>query len=116
MTVESAFTRQLSAALFGNEKLAEIALYMESEAVPVTAQMIANGTGFSHGLVRDVLRRLVNTGVLAELPRLGGSRSPLFYRIVPGPLWSAVVALTEQLVSIGTPGPNTESEIDSRVH
>lgn len=116
MIRDAAATRQLSAALFGNAKLAEVALFMGSEAVPATAQMVATGTGFGHGMVRDVLRRLVTAGVIDELPRTGGSRSALFYRVVPGPLWSATVALARQLANDERILLAAPSDLETRPH
>lgn len=76
--------RRSSAAVFGNEKLAEVLVFLAGESTPVTAQMVASGTGINYSLVRDALRRLVTAEVLDEMPRVGGSRSPLFYRAIEG--------------------------------
>jgi ribosomal protein S25 len=91
--------RQASAAVFGNEKLAETLVFVSREVTPVTAQMAATGTGINYSLARDALRRLVAAGVLEELPRTGGSRSPLYYRRVEGRVGELMIELSAVLVS-----------------
>jgi len=77
-------TRRRSAAIFGNEKTVEVVLALSEE-----------GTGIPHSLVRDALVRLVNGGVVRQVPRIGGSRSPLYYQPTPGNLWAAVLAAAQ---------------------
>jgi hypothetical protein len=87
-------TRRRSAALFGNEKTVEVVLALNEEGT-ATAQIIATNTGIPHSLVRDALIRLVAGGVLLQVPRVGGSRSPLYYQPIPGSLWTAVLSAAE---------------------
>jgi ribosomal protein S25 len=87
-------TRRRSAAIFGNEKTVEVVLALSEESA-ATAQMIATSTGIPHSLVRDALVRLVNGGVVRQVPRVGGSRSPLYYQPTPGNLWAAVLAAAQ---------------------
>lgn len=87
-------TRRKSAAIFGNEKTVEVVLALSEEGA-ATAQMIAMRTGIPHSLVRDALVRLVNGGAARQVPRVGGSRSPLYYQPVPGDLWAAVLAAAQ---------------------
>jgi ribosomal protein S25 len=96
MTDTSAL-RSASAAVFGNEKLAEVIHYVADQELPVTAQMVSTGTHVNYSLVRDALRRLVSAGVLTELPRTGGSRSPLYYQIVECELWRLLTAVASEL-------------------
>lgn len=91
--------RRRSAAVFGNEKLAEVVLFVAAERAPVTAQVVTTGTGVTYSLARDALRRLVSAGVIQELPRLGGTRSPLYYEVVDGRLWGLFVELAREVSS-----------------
>lgn len=69
-------TRRISASIFGNEKLAEIVLLLDSEDGAVLAADLARRTGFSHSLVRDVLIRLGRTSAVRALPKTGNPRGP----------------------------------------
>ena len=89
-------TRRRSAAIFGNEKTVEVVLALSDEGA-ATAQMIAKSTGIAHSLVRDALVRLVNGGVVRQVPRLGGSRSPLYYQPTPGNLWAAILSAAQAI-------------------
>lgn len=92
-------TRRRSAALFGNEKTAETVLALDEEGA-ATAQVLAAKTGISYSLVRDALIRLTAGGAIRQLPRAGGSRSPLYYQPAPGDLWAALVKAAR---AIGNP-------------
>jgi hypothetical protein len=89
-------TRRRSAALFGNEKAAEVMLALNDEVV-ATAQQLHASTGIAYSLVRDALGRLVQGGAVTAIPRAGGSRSPQYYKPVEGPVWSALVAGAQAL-------------------
>jgi ribosomal protein S25 len=82
-------TRRRSAALFGNEKTVEVVVALDEEGA-ATAQMIATSTGIPYSLARDALVRLVAGGAVQQIPRIGGSRSPLYYEPVKGSLWAAL--------------------------
>lgn len=84
-------TRRRSAALFGNEKAVEVILALDEEGT-ATAQMVVAKTGISYSLVRDALIRLSAGGAVRQMPRVGGSRSPLYYEPVAGDLWNALTA------------------------
>jgi ribosomal protein S25 len=84
-------TRRRSAALFGNEKAVEVLLALDQEGA-ATAQMVAARTGISYSLARDALVRLGAGGAVRQIPRVGGSRSPLYYEPVEGDLWDALTA------------------------
>jgi hypothetical protein len=88
--------RRRSAALFGNEKTAEVVLALNEEG-SATAQELAARTGIPHSLVRDALVRLVTGSAVHRVPRVGGSRSPLYYQPTPGKLWVAIVAAAQQI-------------------
>jgi hypothetical protein len=92
-------TRRRSAALFGNEKMAEVVVALDEEG-PATAQTIAARTGITHSLVRDVLLRLTAGGAARPLPRLGGSRSPQYYQPVNGDLWAALTAAAQAIIKV----------------
>jgi hypothetical protein len=93
-------TRRVSASVFGNEKLAEIVLLLESERGAVLAADISRRTGFGHSLVRDVLVRLSKTSALRALPKTGNPRGPAYYeKELDSPLWPALVALARAVTA-----------------
>jgi ribosomal protein S25 len=96
-------TRRRSAALFGNEKTAEVVVTLDEEGT-ATAQMIAAKTGISHSLTRDALIRLSIGGAIRQIPRVGGSRSPLYYQPVQGDLWHALTTAAHALIAISQQG------------
>jgi DNA-binding FadR family transcriptional regulator len=83
--------------LFGNEKVAEVVLAMESIHAPSTAQELARQTGIAHSMVRDVLVRLTAAGLLSPLPRIGGARSAQYYEINDADPWAHLTALARWL-------------------
>jgi len=93
--------RDVSSALFGNEKMVEIVLAMVSERGHATAQKVANDLLVNHDLARKPMLRLVEAGLLRALPKEGGRRSSQYYEVVEGPGWNALVALSQVLASIG---------------
>lgn len=95
--VDVVHARRMSAAVFGNEKLAEVVQFLSTERAPATAQAVASGTGIPYSLTRDALRRLLAAGVVQELPRLGGSRGPLYYEIVEGKMWRLFVEIAAEV-------------------
>lgn len=97
-------TRRRSAALFGNEKTVEVVLALDGEGTG-TAQMIAARTGIPYSLTRDALIRLRVGGAIRQIPRVGGSRSPLYYEPVEGDLWRALTAAAHAVTAISRPLP-----------
>jgi hypothetical protein len=91
-------TRSLSAALFNSEKMIEVVLALNVEAGQATAQQVARRLGVNHDLARKPMLRLVDLGLLTRMPRTGGSRSELFYAVVEGAAWDALVTLCDTLV------------------
>jgi hypothetical protein len=93
---EYAASRDRSAAIYGNRFFAEVVVAIDRLSGPddafVTTRRVANGTGVGDSLVRPVMLRLLNAGLIADLPREGGSRSTLLYQVRRGPLWAGVVA------------------------
>lgn len=102
-------TRDLSSALFGNEKMIEVVLAVAAEHDHATAQQVAKRVGVNHDLARKPLLRLVEGGMLVALPREGGRRSPQYYEAAPGPRWEAMKALCRTLVQepVGAGRPTT---------
>jgi hypothetical protein len=94
-------TRRRSAALFGNEKTVETVLALADEGA-ATAQMVAARTGIPYSLVRDALVRLSAGRAVREIPRVGGSRSPLYYQPVEGDLWDALTAAARAVAGAST--------------
>lgn len=82
----------MSAALFGNEKVAEVVLALDGRTAPCTAQELSMQLGIAYSMVRDVLRRLTVAGVLAALPKTGGTRSPQYYERGDNGVWLYLAA------------------------
>jgi ribosomal protein S25 len=101
-------TRRRSAALFGNEKTVEVAVALDEEGT-ATAQMLAAKTGISYSLARDALIRLSVGGAIRQIPRVGGSRSPLYYQPVEGDLWQALTAAAHAVIAISREGADQET-------
>jgi hypothetical protein len=96
-------TRQISACIFGNEKIADIVLLLESEVGALNAAEIERRTGFAHSLIRDVLERLSKTPALHALPRTGNPRGAVYYEKCPeSMLWPALVVLARAVVTTGS--------------
>jgi hypothetical protein len=93
---DQAETRRRSAALFGNEKTAEVVLAL-NDARLATAQQLSTSTGIAHSMVRNALARLVQGGAVRALPKTGHSRSEQYYQPVDDRLWGALVAVAEVL-------------------
>ena len=87
-----------SAALFNNRHFAECAAYLlevsKSGEEFVTVRQVAAASQLADSLVRPVLLRLVDAGVLEKLPRLGRGRSPQYYRLADVALltWASLTA------------------------
>lgn len=96
MSDTSAATRGRSSAIFGNEKFVEVVLDLHQHGSD-TAQGIAGRTHLSHSLVRSVLLRLAESGLLTPLPR-ANRRGALYYEaVVDDPEWLALVGLCRLL-------------------
>jgi hypothetical protein len=54
-------------------------------------RMVASETTISDSLVRQVMERLHGAGLIAEEPRSGGPRSPRYFQVRRGPLWTGVL-------------------------
>lgn len=94
--------REYSAALFGNRFVAEVVTAIQrlapSHEDAVTTRLVASKTGLSDSLVRPVMLRLAEAGLLIPIERAGGPRSTLWYQIRRAPLW---IAVTEACTLIG---------------
>jgi hypothetical protein len=92
--------RAKSAALFNNRHFAECAAHLlevsKSGAEFVTVRQIAAASQLADSLVRPVVLRLADAGVLEKLPSLGSGRSPQYYRVIDAGLL-AWVSLTESV-------------------
>jgi hypothetical protein len=96
--VDSPQVRQLSSALFNNDKMVEVVLELDRwGGVPLTTRELARSLRINDDLVKKVLIRLVLAGLLKELPRIGGPRGPLPYAVQEGHTWSALVKLAASL-------------------
>lgn len=90
-------SRERSSAIFGNRYFADVVLAVDhlsgdDDRARVTMRMVASETTVSDSLVRQVMDRLHGAGLIAEEPRLGGPRSPRYFQVQRGPLWSSVLA------------------------
>jgi hypothetical protein len=100
------FYRDVSQRIFGNGKYAEIVLAVASEReaaagsvgpLSVTAQQLAVRSGVAYSLVRDVLIRMAEAGILIREPK-AHARAVQFYTLVESDLWTALVGLAQQIV------------------
>lgn len=93
--------RAKSAALFNNRHFAECAAHLlavsKDGADLITVRQIAAASQLADSLVRPVVLRLVDAGVLEKLPRLGGGRSPQYYRLIDSALltWVSLTGLVD---------------------
>ena len=87
--------RLRSAAVFGSRFFAEVVVAVDRLSGPggdgVTVRMIAADTGLVDSVVRPVMRRLCDGGLVAE-PDRAGARSALHYRVRRTPLWAGVLS------------------------
>lgn len=97
--MSSPSSRAVSAALFGNEKFAEVIVALAAEEGAATAQQLSKSTGIDHSMVRSVLLRAATAGIVDALPRTGGSRSAQYYQPVASELWSTTTALAHAVLS-----------------
>ena len=94
-------TRELSSAVFGNEKFIEVVLALDARA-PQTAQGIGLGLSVASPMVRSVLKRLEKAGVARALPR-ATTRAPLYFEpIKDSSSWRALASLCRQLLATET--------------
>ena len=100
-------SRERSAAVFGNSFFAEVVTAVERLSAPaeafVTTRMVASETTLSDSLVRPVMHRLRNVGLIMALPRTGGPRSTIHYQVQRGPLWTAVVTACALIIEESRP-------------
>jgi hypothetical protein len=93
--------RLRSAAVFGNRFFAEVVTAVDrlpgAEDAGVTVRMVAADTGLADSVVRPVMRRLADGGLLAEPAREGSARSPLHYQVLRTPLWLCVLSVCTAL-------------------
>ncbi|NKY59390.1 hypothetical protein [Nocardia flavorosea] len=100
--------RNLSAAIFGNRYMVDVVsaiarLAADNEDEGITVRMIATATATaSHAqvpdaLVKQVVKRLVDAGVMAVLPR-SRPRGPLYHRLDrSNRAWRALAHLSTEL-------------------
>jgi hypothetical protein len=91
-------SRERSSAIFGNRYFVDVVLAVDHLSgddhthARVTMRMVASETTISDSLVRQVMERLHGAGLIAEEPRSGGPRSPRYFQVRRGPLWTGVLA------------------------
>jgi len=89
-------SRGRSSAIFGNRYFVDVVLAVDrlsrDDQARVTMRMVASQTTISDSLVRQVMERLHDAGLIAEEPRLGGPRSPRYFQVRQGSLWTGVLA------------------------
>jgi hypothetical protein len=102
--VTTAETRRLSAALFGNDKFAEVVVALETLGRTATAQEIANEIRVGHDLVRKVLLRLSDAHLVKARERIGGRRGALPYEVTSNPEWGVLVNMCRSLIREGSSG------------
>jgi hypothetical protein len=96
--VQKRTSRERSFALFNNRYLCDVVIAINELAPPpdglVTTRQVASHTGLVDSIVRPVLMRLVDADIMARLPRLGGPRSPQFFRVDDSQSWEHLISLT----------------------
>ncbi|HWL36029.1 MAG TPA: hypothetical protein VNQ77_07525 [Frankiaceae bacterium] len=98
MTSSPVGATPLSAAIFGNRHLANVlatAAAIEAEHELVTTRRVASRTGLADSVVRAVLLRLVDAGVVEPTLREGGARGQQFYAIKATDLARSIVAAAQ---------------------
>ena len=89
-------SRERSSAIFGNRYFVDVVLAVDhlsgDDHARVTMRMVASETTISDSLVRQVMERLHGAGLIAEEPRSGGPRSPRYFQVRQGSLWTGVLA------------------------
>jgi hypothetical protein len=76
-----AMTRRNSAKIFGNDKFAEVVCALAGLGGIATAQQVSKRTLIDHSMVRDVLVRLADAGVVGRLPR-ASTRAAQYYEVI----------------------------------
>jgi hypothetical protein len=93
---EHGASRDRSSAIFGNRYFVDVVLAVNqlsgTEDASVTMRMVASETTLSDSLVRQVMKRLRDAGLIAEQPRTGGTRSARYFQVHRGPLWTGILA------------------------
>jgi DNA-binding transcriptional ArsR family regulator len=104
----------VSAKLFGNEKLVEVVLALHAANNTATAQQLAKATGIDHAMVRVVLIRLVDAGLLDALPRANTRAAQYYAADNHGQPWLALCTLARAVwvdaeieASIASPHPDS---------
>jgi hypothetical protein len=89
-------SRERSSAIFGNRYFVDVVLAVdhlsEDDYARVTMRMVASETAISDSLVRQVMERLHGAGLIAEDARSDRPRSPRYFQVLRGPLWTGVLA------------------------
>lgn len=94
--------RRASARILGNEKAVEVIRALRDASGTATAQQLAKSTSIDHSMVRDVLIKLADGGVLATLPR-ATSRAAQYYEADPADqVWVALARLADALFEAHT--------------
>lgn len=88
--------RLRSAAVFGSRFFADVVIAVDrlpgAGDAGVTVRTVAADTGLADSVVRPVMRRLCDGGLVAEAARGSGARSPLHYQVRRTPLWEGVLS------------------------
>lgn len=109
--------RLCSAAVFGSRFFAEVVIAVDRLSGPgdagVTVRMVAAGTGLVDSVVRPVMRRLCDGGLVTESARGGRARSPLRYQVRRTPLWAGVLSACAALAGPCAPGGAVRGDRDT---
>lgn len=88
--------RLRSEAVFGSRFFGDVVVALARLAaardVGVTVRMVAADTGLADSVVRPVMRRLRDGGLVTEVARGRGARSPLYYQVRRTPLWEGILS------------------------
>jgi predicted transcriptional regulator len=86
----------MSAVVFGNSNLVEVALALDAQSRVATVRQIASALAIGDSTVRPILERLVAAGALRELPRIG-KRGPRYFEVTDELLWKRILELAKHV-------------------
>jgi predicted transcriptional regulator len=92
--------RDRSAALFNNCHLVEIVIVIAAYGrKPFTTRQISTSTGLADSIVRPVIRRLLDAGLVERTTSTthGRGRAPNYLRVTSMPGWAELKALCRKL-------------------
>lgn len=81
--------RAMSKALFGNANFVAVAQFIGKQRGSFFVRQVASSTGLVDAVVKPIVERLLEAGVIEESPSLGG-RAIRYRRRSSHPIWTFV--------------------------